>query len=362
VVIAIIGVLIALLLPAIQAAREAARRSQCANHMKQIGLGVHNFHDTMLGLPPSIIGGVWSSTGAGMCRLSFWGLIYPYVEQQSLYSYFQARGFSASYGPVWWTAESSTTSALMNDEVRKQFGSVPIYRCPTRRGGGALSTPFKDVAPNDSDSATYSATARAYGPTSDYAIVFSYQRTPQGEADAPTDTPSGGHFYRDAQTGRSVVSHLGPFHVSLLAVRNNYSTWGPRDSMACWTDGTSNQIIVGEKYIHPNVVGDCDQVRSDCSYLIGGEGHYTGMARYVRTSGTVANYGNMSTDTVALGIPDVTGVTGGTNAFGGAHPGITHFLLGDGAVRPFPLTTPGSILAAWGTVNDGNNVLIPGIN
>src|SRR5688500_5409942 len=77
VVIAIIGVLVALLLPAVQAAREAARRSSCGNNLKQIGLALHNYHDTINTLPAT----------TGFTR--GWGLLpvmLPYIEQQALHA------------------------------------------------------------------------------------------------------------------------------------------------------------------------------------------------------------------------------------------------------------------------------------
>ena len=88
VVIAIIAVLIALLLPAVQAAREAARRAQCVNNLKQIGLGMHNYHSAIntfpigksrgISVPPSTYGG-WTDWSAQAMML-------PYMEQTPIYN------------------------------------------------------------------------------------------------------------------------------------------------------------------------------------------------------------------------------------------------------------------------------------
>ena len=96
VVIAIIGILIALLLPAVQAAREAARRMQCTNNMKQLGIGLHNFHD----VNNEIVASSWIKSVDGKReakgwprtqQLGRWGYsieMLPYIEQQAMYDYY----------------------------------------------------------------------------------------------------------------------------------------------------------------------------------------------------------------------------------------------------------------------------------
>ncbi len=99
VVISIIGILIALLLPAVQSAREAARRLQCANNFKQVGLALHNYHASHATLP---IGTNLYYTGSGSCPTGpgfyngmAWGVfVFPYLEMQSIYDQYD---FSKNY-------------------------------------------------------------------------------------------------------------------------------------------------------------------------------------------------------------------------------------------------------------------------
>jgi prepilin-type N-terminal cleavage/methylation domain-containing protein len=89
VVIAIIGVLVALLLPAVQTARESARRMQCQNNLKQLALGLHNYHDTFTRFPP----GQWNNfytNDAPWIRGCWVQPLLPFIEQKNLYEVYDA--------------------------------------------------------------------------------------------------------------------------------------------------------------------------------------------------------------------------------------------------------------------------------
>jgi prepilin-type N-terminal cleavage/methylation domain-containing protein/prepilin-type processing-associated H-X9-DG protein len=111
VVITIIGILIALLLPAVQAAREAARRMQCANNSKQIGLALHNYHSQWASFPFRQGGTGASGVNGNENRISGWVCLLPFLENAGLYEAIYSRSTynSVTYavgGPTPWTTPS----------------------------------------------------------------------------------------------------------------------------------------------------------------------------------------------------------------------------------------------------------------
>ncbi|MCO6457630.1 MAG: DUF1559 domain-containing protein [Pirellulaceae bacterium] len=123
VVIAIIGILVALLLPAVQAAREAARRMQCSNNLKQIGLAVHNYHDTYHVFPPALLnsgrmnGGWTTYYKGGVKNTTGFAMLLPFIEGDTIhdkYDFNQCSSMDSPYGgPVVGTDDQA--SDLNND-------------------------------------------------------------------------------------------------------------------------------------------------------------------------------------------------------------------------------------------------------
>ena len=107
VVIAIIGVLVALLLPAVQQAREAARRIQCSNHLKQLGLAMHNYHDTFQQFPYAQYNDVRGNRSHPN-RGTWYPTMLPFVEQVALYDRLKPF-FGTNAAPDWATLEIRST-------------------------------------------------------------------------------------------------------------------------------------------------------------------------------------------------------------------------------------------------------------
>lgn len=208
VVIAIIAVLIALLLPAVQQAREAARRTQCKNNLKQIGLALHNYHDTYLKFPASMYfstfpnGGLigYQQTGGSTTHGPSWlvGLL-PYIDQGPLYN--QAN-FTVAIGN---TLNANVTSA-----------NIAGFQCPSdsyaTSGNKYLDT--NNMGPNQWARGSYAASG--VGPQT-FNGTPGWQSLPQ-----PPAYGALGANWRGAM---------------------GYNGWGGINSV---TDGTSNTVASWE--------------------------------------------------------------------------------------------------------------------
>ncbi|MFN3159181.1 MAG: DUF1559 domain-containing protein [Rubinisphaera brasiliensis] len=194
VVIAIIAILVALLLPAVQQAREAARRSSCKNNLKQLGLALHNYHDTHKVFPPGVV-----DTGLGSQR-GIWSwstFLLPFVEQAPLYDLLDP-------GPN----QLSDLVALPNTDPRYMALQQPYaaFRCPSDTGPNLNTHSHRDVRDSSNGGDTDLA-------LSNYPGVNAYRFLRRTLSDGAT----------------------GPFYVN------------SRVKLRDFTDGTSNSIIVGER-------------------------------------------------------------------------------------------------------------------
>jgi prepilin-type N-terminal cleavage/methylation domain-containing protein/prepilin-type processing-associated H-X9-DG protein len=120
VVMAIIAILIALLLPAVQKVREAAARAQCENNMKQLGLGLHNYHDTSRGFPAAQLSiPMYAGSPSNPPTLSWTPFILPFIEQGPIYQRYRV--------------DRAWDDASTNDAGPNQF-QIPVFICPSAPG------------------------------------------------------------------------------------------------------------------------------------------------------------------------------------------------------------------------------------
>ncbi len=188
VVIAIIAILIALLLPAVQQAREAARRSQCKNNLKQLGLALHNYHDTHNNFPPATI-----NPGCNGCNSLIPGvvrnitahllLLLPYLDQAPLYNQID---FSQ---PVGLAAHSSVTSrpsatAAASNMTAIKGKHVSVFACPSDPGDepGTNSDAADHYYTIDYHRTSYGVIARSWEDNGSNAALFWGSSTNTGSA------------------------------------------------------------------------------------------------------------------------------------------------------------------------------------
>jgi prepilin-type N-terminal cleavage/methylation domain-containing protein/prepilin-type processing-associated H-X9-DG protein len=311
VVIAIIAVLIGLLLPAIQKVREAANRISCSNNLKQIGLGVHNYHSATGTLPPDRIAMGWATWAV---------LLLPYIEQDNVYSLWNLqKRYYEQNGPAGSAADPCPYQ-------------IKTYFCPSRRGvPTAASTPFPkaaDVAPG--------GTARPGG-MSDYA-------------DSGGTNGSDGAMV-EASGWSSIPAGLNLDNLSPLPPLGTLCTgWRSVTNFASISDGTSNTFLFGEKFLIP---ADMPGSGTDGSVYSSGNGQENTFRRFAGNNGANPPVIRAIVPTKTDPGRDANGALWADKAFGSWHSGVCNFVFCDGSVKAIPNNISVTTLQLLAVRNDG---------
>jgi prepilin-type N-terminal cleavage/methylation domain-containing protein len=344
VVIAIIGILVALLLPAIQAAREAARRTQCNNNLKNIGLGLQNYHDTYQMFPQGAAGrrSLYLNDRNGLnLGPSWWYATLPFMEQRNIYDKIQATQVAGA-------TNSEFRPGSMPATVLASLATLtPDYmRCPSS------PLPLMNTQTGDILNATYTGISGGTDITSDPAAI--------DEAGNPLypnqqwGIPSTNQVYTNTNAGRDQAEPCP----TDLGVWTSSGMLPPCEhvDMAKCSDGTSNTMIVGEQSDWGQSVDPTmsTKFRLDPGWT-GAIGTHRGWM-----SGTSANRNvdgdndgwtaqtyNINTVRYKPNVKRVVGASATIDGGGGSAPGVAqNRRLGQGANNPLQSPHPGGLLVA----------------
>lgn len=310
VVIAIIGILVALLLPAIQAAREAARRTECSNKLKQLALGLQNFHDSYGNLPPGMTDDDTNNFG--------WGTyILPYLEEQALYDNIAD---VATNTPM--TGGVEVPHLLVKGGTHNNIDQWP-----------GLQIHLAAQQPNTkTELAAFLCPSSVLGTVDNDGYGASHYIGNAGNEVIPFASFNCGNPNRDLQNG--------------VLIYDNNNTVTRITNMAEITDGTTNTIAIGE-------VGTSMSV----SQAAKGDGNFPLWSGGNNNQGCNAKYmgAHLRLIDINFFINRKTGQESDLS-FGSEHPGGAQFALADGSVRLISESIDTLMYRYLGARNDGEIV------
>ncbi len=315
VVIAIIGILVGLLLPAVQAAREAARALQCQNNLHQIGLATHLFHDSHRAFPPARYQPRPDASldrACGGSETTWLVRIMPYLEQASAESRWD---YSQPY-------------VEHEDDVRGF--TLASYCCPSRRsvsdaiGTGILagtSTTWIRLPCGCSVPVTTKSSQRVSGAVGDYG--GNHGDLSPGAFGLPGD-----FFFGGNGTGVIISSHA-------KCTSGVPVDWSDKVRMGDVMDGLSNTLMAGEMHVPIGKLG----MSPEDAFIFNGD--------------HVFNSTRVGGPTVPI-IEDNRDSSNGLVSWGSWHPSVCHFTLADGSVRGISKGIDTETLGNLGNRRDGS--------
>jgi prepilin-type N-terminal cleavage/methylation domain-containing protein/prepilin-type processing-associated H-X9-DG protein len=328
VAIAIIGVLIGLLVPAVQKVREAAARSQCINNLKQIGLAMHHYHGAHGRFPPG--------------NKIFWGAgwavyLLPYLEQGPMYGQLDLTKPVGSSGP--WS--------LVPNWKKLQNFQAPVYVCPSSPLPALAETDPGDNGPGN------------WQQVGNYAAIMG---ATAGSND-PSD-PTGGGRTADCSHPIPIYCNFGGYVAS-----NGVIYPGSRVRVADITDGTANTLVIGEQSDWGADPGVCPAAKFNPRYDLRtavAYGIWVGAEQSNPPTQTNSGCGDSAGSTVTLRWPigtkqrqnynDGMAYWGGWNKpLQSAHPGGANLLRCDGSAQFFTEATSWDVLK-WLAIRDDGQV------